>query len=1146
MLRLWKSMRQSLHKSRGLSTRSLRRRVRRGGRFEALENRVLLATFTVTNLLDAGTGSLRQAITDANASPGADEIAFGTAGTIPLTSALPDISDTVTIDGSTAPGFVSTPVVTIDFAGATGLVLTATSSGSALRSLVVTAANGPGVLLFGSDNLLEGNFLGVLADGSTASGNTGAGVVIAAASSGNQIGTAQNGNLISGNATQGVLVYGDDNTIASNLIGTAFDGTTAVPNGSDGIRLVPGATGNLIGNDDPVSSIDYYGTSDVSLPVQTWTGIRGLKDNRYLITGTTNSSGVESGLLYVGPLEGSASADTYAVNYPGGAGTVTTVYGPDDLGNGEVRLVGTYVLAGDSTRYGFAFQGNLATMASDLANPANFTTISNGATVNILHSTMGDLAVGNYLTTDSATETGRAFLYDFATEGFTEIVFPGSLSNTAYGIWDNGNGRYTICGGFSQQPVNNLTDPLEPMGMASLVDYDRLTKKFSNWRAFAYEGPNGVGDVVTHFQGISSVEKGVYTLASTALVAGESLTSGLVSVTRNTNGSFGDMTWVPLAPAVPVTGDPGVATANSVYGNAVVGVTITSAGVSSYQAEVNVGFQLSNVISGNAGNGISLIGSHQNVIAMNQIGTDVSGTVALPNAGNGVLLTRGASGNMIGGSATGGNDPTANVFVRPPQGNLISSNTANGVAIQGSASFNTLSGNFIGTTASGNEPLGNRRDGVAIAGANNNTLLGTTFQQSPFVFYNVLSGNDGNGLRITSANNTTVQANFFGAGANNFHAVPNGGSGILANGTSSGIQAGGVIPMGNVTSGNNAHGIDVADQVSGFVSFNNFAGMAAFGHAIPNRLNGFQITATGGNNLIRTCLPGGNLGNGIVIGGDASGVTVEDTAAGTNYAIAKRLPNGGSGIVITGTAHGNAIGGFAPSVETKVHMSGNLRYGIEIRGNAYDNHIFNTVVGAGFQATEPLPNALGGIFIGQGTSGTVIGGNEPFMANRVLFNRGPGITLGKSSSTIVIGNVIRENVGDGLWINGGRDNLIGLPGLGNEILANGSNGIRVAGDTQGSVITGNRITASGGNGMQLTAAQNLSVGETAFDRFFARLSFLGSFTSGAAANEIVTSVGYGLLASGACSGTSVIRNTILENGQGNVNLSAATGLIYVP
>jgi hypothetical protein len=1112
-----------------------------------LETRTLLATYTVTNLLDAGAGSLRQAITDANAAPGADEIAFSVAGSIQLVSALPSITDAVSINGTTAPGFASTPQVAIDFAGSSGLLFSAGSETSLLASLALGNASGAGVTLAGSSITLTGNFIGVLPDGVTAAPNAGPGIAIAAGSSINTIGTSatNGGNLISGNGAQGILVYGDSNTIASNLIGTTLDGTAALPNGSDGIRLVPGASGNLIGNDDPVSSIDYYGTSDVALPVQTWTGIRQLADGTYVITGTTQSNGVESGLLYVGAIEGSASGETYAINYPGGEGTATSVYGPDVLDNNEILLVGSYVLASGPERYAFSFRGNLNTLAADVLDPSNYTTISNGSPVMFLHSTMGGLAVGTYAASEAPDDADNAFLYDFTTEQFTDIVFPGSLSNTAYGIWDNGKGSYTICGGFAQQPVNNLADPLQPIGMATLVDYNRLTKEFSNWRAFAYEGPNGGGDVVTHFQGISSVEKGVYTLASTALVAGESLTSGLVSVIRNTDGSFGDMTWVPLAPVGPVTGERGVA-AESVYGNAVVGITITDSGVASYQAEVNLGFQLSNVISGNAGNGIALIGSHENTIAMNQIGTDVSGTVALPNAANGVLLTRGASGNILGGSATNGNDPTAGVFVRPPQGNLISSNTANGVAIQGGASFNTLSGNFIGTTASGNEPLGNRRDGVAIAGANNNTLLGTTFQQSPFVFYNVLSGNDGNGLRITSANNTTVQANFFGAGANNFDAVPNGGSGILANGTSSGIQAGGVIPMGNVTSGNNAHGIDVADQVSGFVSFNNFAGMAAFGGAIPNRLNGFQITATGGNNLIRTCLPGGNLGNGIVIGGDASGVTVEDTASGTNYAIDAPLPNGGSGIVITGTAHGNAIGGFAPSVETKVHVSGNLRYGIEIRGNAYDNHIFNTVVGAGFRATEPLPNALGGIFIGQGTSGTVIGGNDPLMANRVLFNSGPGITLGKTSNTSVLGNVIRENVGDGLWINGGRNNLIGLPSLGNEILANGGNGIRVAGDTQGSVIASNRITSSSANGIQLTATQNLSVGETSLDELFERLGFLWSVTPAAAANVIVTSVGYGLLASGDCSGTSVIRNTILQNGLGNVDLSAATGITYVP
>lgn len=201
---------------------------------------------------------------------------------------------------------------------------------------------------------------------------------------------------------------------------------------------------------------------------------------------------------------------------------------------------------------------------------------------------------------------------------------------------------------------------------------------------------------------------------------------------------------------------------------------------------------------------------------------------------------------------------------------------------------------------------------------------------------------------------------------------------------------------------------------------------------------------------------------------------------------------------------------------------------------------------AGFRATEPLPNALGGIFVGQGTSGTVIGGSEPSMANRVLFNGGPGITLGKASTTVVIGNVIRENVGDGLWINGGRENVIGLPGGGNEIVSNGGNGIRVAGDTQDSVITANRITASGVNGLLLTNAQNLSVGETRLDELFERLGFFWYIVPNEAANEIVTSVGYGLLASGDCSGTSVIRNTILENGLGNVDLTAATGITYLP
>ncbi len=73
------------------------------------------ADFTVTTTDDSGPGSLRQAILDANAQPGADTIKFSipvttTPGspipvqTISPTTALPAITSPVTIDGYTQQG----------------------------------------------------------------------------------------------------------------------------------------------------------------------------------------------------------------------------------------------------------------------------------------------------------------------------------------------------------------------------------------------------------------------------------------------------------------------------------------------------------------------------------------------------------------------------------------------------------------------------------------------------------------------------------------------------------------------------------------------------------------------------------------------------------------------------------------------------------------------------------------------------------------------------------------------------------------------------------------------------------------------------------------------------------------------------------
>ena len=244
------------------------------------------------------------------------------------------------------------------------------------------------------------------------------------------------------------------------------------------------------------------------------------------------------------------------------------------------------------------------------------------------------------------------------------------------------------------------------------------------------------------------------------------------------------------------------------------------------------------------------------------------------------------------------------------------------------------------------------------------------------MFYNVLSGNGGNGLRVTNSNDTTVQANFMGAGANNATIVANGRDGLLDSGTSKNTQVGGVIPLGNVISGNNRNGIEVSGKASGFITFNTFAGIFAFAGPAPNKRDGMLITSTGGNNLIRTNIVSGNLGNGIEIGGNATGVQVTDTAVGTNSDIQTPIPNGGSGIVITGHAHDNAIGGFQPSIEPTVTVSANRGYGIQIVGSARNNVVYHTNIGTNAGADADLGNKLGGVYLGPGTSFNTVGGSS--------------------------------------------------------------------------------------------------------------------------------------------------------------------------
>ena len=228
----------------------------------------------VTNTNDSGPGSLRQAVLDANATTGADAIAFDIGGdgtkTITLTSALPQITAPLTVDGTTQPGYAGKPLVVLSGAGAgTGADgLDVRAGGSTIRGLVVNGFDGAGIRLLGGEgNAVEGCYVGTDASGTRPRGN-GNGVVINGSAS-NRIGGREpgQGNVISGNRGYGVNVEGDlgHNTIVGNLIGTDSSGTARLGNTYSGVRLAVGVHGTSVGGNvvsDNGTGVELFGYAD--------------------------------------------------------------------------------------------------------------------------------------------------------------------------------------------------------------------------------------------------------------------------------------------------------------------------------------------------------------------------------------------------------------------------------------------------------------------------------------------------------------------------------------------------------------------------------------------------------------------------------------------------------------------------------------------------------------------------------------------------------------------------------------------------------------------------------------------------------------------------------------------------------------------
>ena len=265
-------------------------------------------TLVVTSTADPGDGTcdlagvgdgctLREAITAANtnANPGfADNISFDIPGpnvqTITLTSDLPDITEAVNIDGYTQPGASANTLAQGDDA-----VLQIEINGdgdydgfnlrtdnSVIRGLVINRIDGNAIVLSGSNNRVEGCFIGTNAAGTEGnsfllSGNQSTGVAIVG--SGSSLTVANNliggtapaaRNIISGNF-YGVAIetfLGANNRVQGNYIGTDKTGTVAVGNflgvglGSGSDVVIGGLNageGNLIsGNNGSFNGVPVF------------------------------------------------------------------------------------------------------------------------------------------------------------------------------------------------------------------------------------------------------------------------------------------------------------------------------------------------------------------------------------------------------------------------------------------------------------------------------------------------------------------------------------------------------------------------------------------------------------------------------------------------------------------------------------------------------------------------------------------------------------------------------------------------------------------------------------------------------------------------------------------------------------------------
>ena len=472
------------------------------------------------------------------------------------------------------------------------------------------------------------------------------------------------------------------------------------------------------------------------------------------------------------------------------------------------------------------------------------------------------------------------------------------------------------------------------------------------------------------------------------------------------------------------------------------------------------------VISGNTGDGvyISDLGTNENVVEGDIIGTGGGGMRAVPNY-DGVVIQNGAADNTIGGTSAAARD-------------LISGNTEDGVHIVDSGTQgNVVEGDYIGLAVGGSTAVGNGASGVAIfAGASNNTIGGTAAGSG-----DVISGTVGDGLYITGGgtNANVVEGSYIGTDYTGTIAVHNNVGVYIGGGATNNTIGGTSSSARDVISGNTAYGVQLFNVgTAGNVVEGDYIGLASGGtSALANGVSGVAIYGSANNNTIGGSVAGsgdvisGNTDNGVYISDSGTvGNVVEGDLIGTGAGGTHGVPNY-DGVVVQNGAADNTIGGTTAAARDVI--SGNTEDGVHIvDSGTQGNVVEGDYIGVNIYGTAAVGNGASGVAIYASASNNTLGGTASGSGDVISGNVGDGIyiSLGGTNANVVEGDFIgtdytgtisvQNNLG--VYIGGGATNntIGGTSAAARDVISgNTTDGVQIF--SLGSAATSSRGTTSG-------------------------------------------------------------------------------------